>query len=62
MEADREPVRLVANPLQELEPGRVRVEPDRVGPARQKNLLCPLRECDHSHPREVEALHRRQRS
>src|SRR6266487_2499617 len=61
VEADREAVGFVADPLQELEPGRVRIEPDRIGPPRQEDLLDPLRQRDHCHSGQVEALHRGQR-
>src|SRR6478736_3378695 len=60
VEALREAVRFGANPLQELEPGRVRIEPDGIGPAMQVDLLDPLRQGDHCHPGQVEALHRSQ--
>src|SRR5207248_7622338 len=59
MEADREAVRLVADALEELQPGRMRVEKNGVGPAGQEDLLDPFRERDHSHPGEIEPLHRR---
>src|SRR5215212_6101049 len=60
VEADREAVRLVADSLQELESRHAGVEPDGVRPTRQKNLFDALRQRDHGHPRQVEALHRRQ--
>ena len=60
MEAEREPVRLVADPLQELEPRRVPVEHDRLGAIRDEDLFGTLRERDHGHTRQVEGLHRGQ--
>ena len=61
VEADREPVRLVAHPLEELEPRRVRIEHHRLRAPGQEHLLDPLRERDHRHPRQVEGLHRGER-
>src|SRR5213596_1878770 len=60
VEAEREAVRLVADPLQELEPRRVPVEDDRLRAIRDEHFLLPLRERDHGHARQVERLHRRQ--
>src|SRR5205814_1260064 len=51
VEADREPVRLVADPLQQLQARVVRVEPDRIRPAGDEHLLDPLRERDHGDTR-----------
>ena len=58
MEADGEAVRLVADPLQELEPRVVPREDDGPRPPRHEHLLLPLRERDHGHARQVERLHR----
>ena len=46
VEGDREAVRLVADPLQELQPRRVLREQDRLGAARDEDLLDPLGERD----------------
>ena len=53
-------MRLVADPLQELEPGRVPVEHDRLRTVGHEDLLLALRERDHRDARQVERLHRRQ--
>ena len=58
---DREAVRLVADPLQELQAGGVLRQHDRLRPARDEDLLDPLRERDHRDARQVVALHRRER-
>ena len=59
---DREAVRLVADPLQELQPGVVPVEQDRLRAARDEHLLLALRERDHRHPRQAGGrLHRLER-
>ena len=61
VERDREAVRLVADPLQQLQPGRVIRQQDRLRPAGNEDLLDPLGERDHRHPRQVELAHRGQR-
>ena len=61
VEAEREAVRLVADPLEQLEPGECAVEHDRVGPAGDEHLLLALRERDHGDARQVVGLHRRER-
>jgi hypothetical protein len=60
VEVEREAVRFVADPLQQLERGRVAVEDNRLRIARQEDLLLALRERDHRHTGKVERLHRRQ--
>src|SRR5206468_3357500 len=60
VEADGEAVRLVAQPLQELQPRRVAREHDRVGPAGHVDLLDPLGERDHRDAGQVVRLHGRQ--
>src|SRR3954451_2033793 len=57
MEAEREAVRLVADPLEQLQPRGGPVEPDRVCAAGQVHLFLPLRERDHGDARKVECLH-----
>ena len=47
VEADREPVRFVANPLEELEPRRVLGQHHGFGAAREEHLLDTFRERDH---------------
>jgi len=61
VERDREPVRLVADPLQQLKAGAMGRKQDRLGAARDEDLLDPLREGDHRDPRQVELLHRLER-
>src|SRR4029078_4549457 len=61
VEAEREAVRLVADPLQELKAGRGRVEHDRAGAPGYEDLLLPLRERDPRPAREVVGLHRGER-
>ena len=61
VEVEREAVRLVPDPLQQLQARAVRVEQDRVGAAGHEDLLDPLGERDHRHARQVVRLHRRQR-
>ncbi len=61
MEAEREPVRLVADPLQELEPCGAALEHDRLGPAGDEHLLLALGQRDDGHPRELAGLHRLER-
>ena len=61
VEGDREPVRLVAQPLQQLQPGRVVGQQHRGRPAGQEHLLDPLRERDHRDARQVVGLHRGER-
>ena len=59
VERDREPVGLVADPLEQLQPGVVTVEQDRLRPTRHEHLLLPLRQRDHGDPRQPRRrLHR----
>src|SRR5207302_10985177 len=60
VEAEREPVCLVPDALEQLEPGGVARENDRLRTARHEYLLRPLRERDHGHSWKVVGLHRRQ--
>ena len=53
MESQRRAVGLVADPLQELEPGIVPLEHDRLGAARDVHLLLPLRERHDGDARQV---------
>src|SRR6266852_5339876 len=62
VEADGKAVRLVPDPLEQLETGRVRREPDSIGLPGNEHLLYVLRQRDHRHPGQVEGLHRRERS
>src|SRR2546427_662697 len=57
VEADREAVSLVADPLQQLKPRRVRGEHDRVGPAWDEHFLDSLGERHDRDAREIERLH-----
>jgi hypothetical protein len=59
MEAEREAVRLVADPLQQLQPWRMAVELDRVRPVGDEHLLVPLGQRDHGDARQVECLQSR---
>ena len=57
---DREPVRFVAQPLQQLQLGRVVRERERRRAARDEHLLDPLGERDDEHAALAEALQRPQ--
>ena len=58
VEAEREAVRLVADPLQQLEPGRVRSSTIGSGRPGHEDLLLALGERDHRDARQVVRLHR----
>ena len=53
MESQRRAVGLVADPLQQLEPGIVPIEHDRLGVARDVHVLLPLRERHDGDARQV---------
>src|SRR6476619_7595706 len=55
--AERDPVRLVADALQELERRTGAVERDRRRKAGDEHLLLPLRKRDDGHAREIALLH-----
>src|SRR5207237_9476512 len=60
MEADREAMRFVANPLQQLQGRRVPREPNGIGTTWQENLLVPLRKRDDRDAWQIEGVPRGQ--